>query len=64
LIETGDLVLALVNSIGPASGTGLEIKRHSALAWQIPKETLLALTFYRVEITARRAAGVELAQGQ
>jgi ketosteroid isomerase-like protein len=64
LIEVGDLILVLVHSVGRASGSGLEIDRHSAFVWQIPKEILLALTFYRDPATARKAAGVEPVQEQ
>jgi ketosteroid isomerase-like protein len=57
--ETGDLVLALVHSVGRGRGSGLEIDRHSAMLWQIPEETLLALTFYRDPSAARTAAGID-----
>jgi ketosteroid isomerase-like protein len=63
LIEAGDLVLAVVHSIGRGRGSGLEIDRHSAFLWQIPDETLLALTFYRDLAAARKAAGIEPVQG-
>jgi ketosteroid isomerase-like protein len=62
LIEAGDLVLALVHSVGRASGSGLEIDRHSAFLWRIPNETLLALTFYRDPAAARRAARIDTAR--
>jgi hypothetical protein len=45
--EAGDMVLAIVHSVGRGRGSGLEIDRESAMVWQIPDETLLALTFYR-----------------
>jgi ketosteroid isomerase-like protein len=54
--ETGDVVLALVHSVGRGRGSELEIDRHSAMVWQIPEETLLALTFYRDPSAARQAA--------
>jgi ketosteroid isomerase-like protein len=63
LIEAGDLVLALVHSVGRGRGSGLEIDRQSAFLWQIPKETLLALTFYRDSVAALKAAGIEPVQG-
>jgi ketosteroid isomerase-like protein len=47
MIEAGDVVLALVKSVGRARRTGLEIDRHSAMLWQSLNETLLALRFYR-----------------
>ena len=56
--EAGDVVFALVHSVGRGRGSGLEIDRHSAILWQIPEETLLALTFYRDPSAARKAAGV------
>jgi len=56
--EAGDVVLALVRSVGRARTTGLEIDRDSAMLWQIPDETLLALTFYRDPSAARKATGV------
>ena len=59
LKEAGDVVLALVHSVGRGRGSGLEIDRHSAMLWQIPEETLLALTFYRDPSAARKAAGVD-----
>ena len=55
--EVGDVVFALVHSVGRGRGSGLEIERHSAMLWLIPEETLLALTFYRDPDIAQRAAG-------
>jgi ketosteroid isomerase-like protein len=60
LKEAGDLVLAMVHSVGRGRGSGLEIDRHSAMLWQIPEEVLLALTFYRDPSAARTAAGFDL----
>ncbi len=54
--ETEDVVLVLVHSVGHARGSGLDIDRNSAMLWRIPEETLLALTFYRDQSAARRAA--------
>ena len=59
LKEAGDVVFALVNSVGRGRGSGLEIDRHSAMLWLIPEETLFALTFYRDPSAARKAAGVD-----
>jgi ketosteroid isomerase-like protein len=59
--ETGDVVLAMVHSVGHGRGSGLEIDRHSAMLWRISGETLLALTFYRDPSAARRAADVDSA---
>jgi ketosteroid isomerase-like protein len=58
LKEAGDVVFALVHSVGRGRGSGLEIDRHSAMLWQIPEETLLRLTFYRDPSAARTAAGI------
>jgi ketosteroid isomerase-like protein len=57
--EAGDVVLALVHSVGRGRESGLEIDRHSAMLWQIPDETLLAVTFYRDPSAARSAAGID-----
>ena len=59
LREAGDLVFAMVHSVGRGRVSGLEIDRHSAMLWQIPEEMLLALTFYRDPSAARKAAGLE-----
>jgi ketosteroid isomerase-like protein len=57
--EGRDVVFALVHSVGRGRGSGLEVDRDSAMLWLIPKETLLALTFYRDPSAARKAAGVD-----
>jgi ketosteroid isomerase-like protein len=57
--EAGDVVLALVHSVGRGRVSGLDIDRHSAMLWQIPEETLLGLTFYRDPTAARKAAGLD-----
>lgn len=57
--EAGDLVLALVHSVGRGRESGLEIDRDSAMVWRIPEETLLQLTFFRDRSAARKAAGIE-----
>jgi ketosteroid isomerase-like protein len=54
--EAGDVVLALVHSVGRGRGSGLEIDRESAMLWRIPEETLVELTFYRDPASARDAA--------
>jgi ketosteroid isomerase-like protein len=59
--EADDVVLALVHSVGHGRGSGLDIERHSAMLWRIPAETLLAMTFYRDPLAARRAAGIDAA---
>jgi ketosteroid isomerase-like protein len=59
LKEADDVVVALVHSVGRGRGSGLEIDRHSAMLWQIPEDTLLALTFYRDPSAAQKAAGVD-----
>ena len=56
--EAGDVVLALVHSVGRGRGSGLEIDRNSAMLWWIPDDTLLGLTFYRDSSAARQAAGI------
>jgi hypothetical protein len=59
LNEAGDVVLALVHSVGRGRGSGLDIDRRSAMLSQIPEETLLSLTFYRDPSAARRAPGID-----
>ena len=59
LNEAGDVVLALVHSVGCGRPSGLDIDRHSAMLWQIPEETRLSLTFYRDPSAARKAAGID-----
>ena len=59
VMEADDVVLALVHSVGHGRGSGLDIERHSAMLWQIPGETLLAVTFYRDPMAARSAAGID-----
>jgi ketosteroid isomerase-like protein len=56
--EAGQVVVVLVHSVGHGRASGLEIDRESAMLWQIPEETLLALTFYRDPSAAVRAAGL------
>jgi ketosteroid isomerase-like protein len=57
--EAGDGVLVLIHSLGRGRESGLEIDRHSAMLWQIPDETLLAMTFYRDPSAAQRASGID-----
>jgi len=57
--ETDEVVLALVHSVGHGRGSGLEIDRRSGMLWRIPKQTLVAVTFYRDPSAARRAAGID-----
>jgi ketosteroid isomerase-like protein len=57
--ERGDVVLALIHSLGRGRESGLEIDRRSAMLWQIPDETLLAVTFYRDPSAARIAANID-----
>jgi ketosteroid isomerase-like protein len=56
--ETGDVVLALVHSVGHARGSGLDIDRRSGMLWRIREGTLLALTFFRDPSAAQRAADI------
>jgi ketosteroid isomerase-like protein len=57
--EAGDVVVALIHSVGRGRGSGVEIDRDSAMVWRIPEEKLLALTFYRDPSAARQAAGID-----
>jgi ketosteroid isomerase-like protein len=57
--EGEDIVLVVVHSVGRGRGSGVEIDRHSAMLWEIPRDTLLGLTFYRDPSAAREAAGIE-----
>jgi ketosteroid isomerase-like protein len=59
LKEAGDVVVTLVHSVGRGRESGLEIDRDSAMVWEIPEDTLLAMTFYRDPAAARKAAGID-----
>jgi ketosteroid isomerase-like protein len=56
LVESGDLVLALIHSTGRGRGSGLELDRHAAMLWTVPAERAVSLRFYRDRDAARRAA--------
>ena len=57
LLESGDLVLALIRSTGRGRGSGLELDRHAAMLWTVPAERAVSLRFFRDRAEARRAAG-------
>lgn len=58
LVESGELVLALVRSTGRGRGSGLELERRAAMLWTVPEERAVSLRFFRDRDAARRAAGV------
>jgi 3-hydroxy-9,10-secoandrosta-1,3,5(10)-triene-9,17-dione monooxygenase reductase component len=57
LVESGDLVLALIRSTGRGRGSGVELDRHAAMLWTVPAERAVSLRFFRDRDAARRAAG-------
>ena len=57
LVESGDLVLALIRSTGRGRGSGLELDRRAAMLWTVPAERAVSLRFFRDRAAARRAAG-------
>jgi 3-hydroxy-9,10-secoandrosta-1,3,5(10)-triene-9,17-dione monooxygenase reductase component len=57
LVESGDLVLALIHSTGRGRGSGVELDRHAAMLWTVPAERAVSLRFFRDRAAARRAAG-------
>jgi ketosteroid isomerase-like protein len=59
LIESGDLVLALIRSTGRGRGSGLELDRRAAMLWRVPAERAVSLQFFRDRSAARKAAGLE-----
>jgi ketosteroid isomerase-like protein len=58
LIESGDLVLALIRSTGRGRGSGLELDRRAAMLWTVPAERAVSLQFFRDRDAAREAAGL------
>jgi ketosteroid isomerase-like protein len=59
LIESGDLVLALISSTGRGRGSGLELDRRAAMLWRVPAGRAVSLQFFRDRDAAREAAGLE-----
>lgn len=59
LIESGDLVLALICSTGRGRGSGLELDRRAAMLWRVPAERAVSLQFFRDRDAAREAAGLK-----
>src|SRR5688572_4336500 len=57
LVESGDLVLALIRSTGRGRGRGLELERRAAMRWPVPAERAVSLRFFRDRAAAQRAAG-------
>ena len=57
LVESGNLVLALIRSTGRGRGSGVELDRHAAMLWTVPAERAVSLRFFRDQAAARRAAG-------
>ena len=56
LVESGELVLALIRSTGRGRGSGLELDRQAAMLWTVPAERAVSLRFFRDRDAARRAA--------
>ena len=59
LMESGDLVLSLIRSLGRGRGSGLELDRSAAMLWIVPAERAVSLRFFRDRASAREAAGLE-----
>ena len=59
LVESGDLVLSLIRSVGRGRGSGLELDRRAAMVWAVPAERATSLTFFRDRAAAREAAGLD-----
>jgi ketosteroid isomerase-like protein len=60
LMESGDLVLSLIRSLGRGRGSGLELDRSAAMLWTVPAELAVSLRFFRDRAAARKAAGLEM----
>jgi len=56
LVESGDLVLALIRSTGRGRGSGLELDRQAAMLWTVPADRAVSLRFFRNRDAAQRAA--------
>jgi 3-hydroxy-9,10-secoandrosta-1,3,5(10)-triene-9,17-dione monooxygenase reductase component len=56
LVESGDLVLALIRSTGRGRRSGVELDRQAAMIWTVPAERALSLRFFRDRAAAQRAA--------
>lgn len=54
--EHDGLVVALLQSIGKARGSGVELDRRSAMVWRVDGGKALSLTFYRDPAEAFAAA--------
>lgn len=59
LMESGDLVLSLIRSLGRGRGSGLELDRSAAMLWIVPADRAVSLRFFRDRASAREAAGLE-----
>jgi ketosteroid isomerase-like protein len=58
LIESGDQVVALLRSSGTGRGSGIEIKRETAMVWTVHEGRATSLRFFRNRADALEAAGV------
>lgn len=59
LIESGDLVVALLRSSGTGRESGIEIERRTAMVWTVGKEQARSLRFFRDREAALEAAGLK-----
>jgi ketosteroid isomerase-like protein len=55
--EHDGLIVAFLESIGKARGSGLELDRRSAMVWRVEAGRAMSLTFYRDTAEAVAAAG-------
>jgi ketosteroid isomerase-like protein len=58
LIESGDLVVALLRSSGRGRESGIEIERQTAMVWTVRTKQARSLRFFRDRAAALEAAGL------
>jgi ketosteroid isomerase-like protein len=57
LIESGDQVVALLRSGGRGRGSGIELKRQTAMVWEVRGGRATSMRFFRDRDAALDAAG-------